>query len=311
MAKDLDFTTKNGALSRVNIFTFDPFVLVIVEEDPSHPLYDERAAQAPPESFVTSVMVNGAITPIEVRRGGEDDGVAINEVVDGRKRVQSARIATTRMRRFRELADKGASIARIAKELDIDVETAEIWREAFEGRAWEAYTVNGVRVSGDAKRMRTMVVELNEQRVEDSVLVKAKKYQRLLENGIPEFRARIAAGGISKGTAKNWIALLECSPHVQRAVETGKVGATVATKLSKLDHEEQPKALEEMIAAGATKGAAASNAVKQAARGEKITREKPEQWVMNGRGLVKLEGEPPKGMKLRTLRVWMSADATA
>lgn len=315
MAKDLDFTTKSGALSRQTAFCFDPFALVIVEEDPTHPLFDERATQSPPESFINSVIVSGVVTSIEVRKAGEKKGIAVNEVVDGRQRVQGARIATTRMLRFAELAKKGAPMDRIAKEFGIDVETAEIWLEAFKDRSWERYTVNGVRVSGNAQKMRTLVVELNEQRVEDGPLVKAKKYARLLENGVQEHRARIAAG-VSKSQAKGYLALLECSAPVQRAVELGKVAATVATKLAALAPEEQPRALEEMIAAGATKGHAAKRAVEQAARGEKVTREKPQEYLLAGVVIAngskqeeitlrELKGPRPKGAKLRVLRAWV------
>lgn len=301
----MDFTSKNGAESRVNIFCFDPFKLVIVEESPEHALFDERATQAPPGWFVNSVIVSGVIAPIEVRKAGEDKkGIAHNEVVDGRQRVLSARIATERMKRMQDLLKKGASGARLAEEFGVDVETTLIWLDAFKARSWEPYTVNGIRVSGDPNKMRTMVVELNGH-IEDGPIVKAKKYARLLEYGVAEHRAQIASG-ISRAQAKSYLALLECSAPVQRAVESGKVAPSVATKLASLPAAEQSRALDEMIAAGATKGSAAANAVKQAARGEKVTREAPEEWVLNGHGLVKLSGAPPKGMKRKTLRVWMA-----
>jgi len=308
MSKDLDFTTKNGAISRITAFSLDPFEAVIVEADPTHPLYDERAVEMPPEWFINSVIVSGAAEAIVVRNAGETKaGIVINEVVDGRKRTLASREATRRMLRVRELASKGAKPERIADEFGVDLETLDIWRTAFEEREWEPYTVTAVRTRGNAGRLRLLVSELNGH-VDDSLKVKAQKYARLIENDVPEPRARIACEGISKATARNYLALVECSPATQRAVETGRVPLKVAVALSKLSAEEQAKAIADMGDVGATKGAAAIAAAKQAAKREPVTKPVREEWMFDGSGRLVRAKDPPKGAKLKTFRVWVTEE---
>jgi hypothetical protein len=70
-------------------------------------------------------------------------------------------------------------------------------------------------------------------------------------------------------TVRNALALLECAPQVQREVEAG-LPASIAVKLAKLPREKQVAALDEMIAAGATRGVAAERAVKAKAKGEEV-----------------------------------------
>jgi hypothetical protein len=73
-------------------------------------------------------------------------------------------------------------------------------------------------------------------------------------------------------TIKTLLAHFDLSAAVQKAIDAKEVPATVTNQLAKLPRAQQDETLAEMKANDATKGAAATDAVKKAARGQKITR---------------------------------------
>lgn len=222
-----------GSHGRQDCFFFDPFELTLPEDDPDRPGDDGRP-QTVAETFVRDIMHKGIHTPIRIARAGtRQDGSTIKVVVAGRKRVRAARIANQRF------AEMGKELLRVP---------AMILR-------------------GDAGDLFGVTVSENEQREQSTPLVRARQLERYLAFGKTQEEARVTFG-ISASTLRNYQALLECCPEVQQAIDQG-FSADAAITLSRLSHEEQRKALAEMVAAGATKGAKAKEAVEQAAKGNK------------------------------------------
>lgn len=226
------------AEGRIDALLFDPEVLVIVEEDPTHPLYDERALDiVPDEATVVSMMEQGNLEAVQVRRNGRRKGKDtpyIVEVVNGRNRTRAAREANKRFKKMG--SDKRVFI--------------------------KALIVQGT----DIELLKHMIAA-NELRRNDGPMIKARKLQRLLTMGCPHEDAH-KVFGVSPSTIRNWLKLLDCADVVQKAIDAGKVPASIAQELCELPREEQKAKLEEMIANGQTHGAQGREAVDRAKRGE-------------------------------------------
>lgn len=219
-----DSKKTNGALSRTDLFYFDPNDLTLVE-DQKHPLYDERIKLPIDDSIVLSIMKYGILEPITVRKNGTDKkGNPIIEVIDGRQRTRCAREAN------RRLSESGGELHRIpavVKRLD------------------------------DATLFGVMVAT-NEGRTQDSPLIKARKMSRFIAMGRSEDDVAITFC-CSKATVKNHLALLDLDETVQRAIEAGRVGVTIAKKLAALPREEQVEALLKILDANAHAIASSAN----------------------------------------------------
>lgn len=201
-----------GAVGRDDLLYFDPEDLVIVT-DPAHPLYDERAFLEPDERMIESVMHSGVIEPIVVRKNGETKGgKPIVEVVDGRQRVKATIIANHRLR------EVGA----------------------------EPVRVPGIRKRGDEGDLVGLVITANEIRRGDPPLIRAKKLQRYLDRGRTLEDAGIVFGA-TQATLKGYLALLDCHPEVQKAIDKGRIGITHARALSAFPQAEQPGELEKLL----------------------------------------------------------------
>lgn len=214
-----------GAVGRGELLWFEPEFLVLVDDE-NHPLYDERVHFPVDEAMVRNIMVNGVIEPVLIRKNGESKGgTPIVEVVDGRQRVKNAREANKRLK--------------------------------AEGK--ESIRVPATLRRGENKDLYGVMVSANDIRKGDNLLVRAKKCAKLLKYGRTEEEAAILHG-VSETTVRNWLALLEASVAVQKAVERAEIPLTVATKLAKLPMDEQPEALEKLRAEGATHGEKAQEA---------------------------------------------------
>ena len=196
--------------------------------DPKHPLYDARVERGVDEAMVLSIISLGIIEPLVIARDGDKV-----YVVDGRQRRLNAIEANKR------LAAQGGEL----------VVCPCVWRR------------------GDDAKLYEVLVAANEVRSGDSTIERAKKMQHLLNLGRDEKQVSVAFG-CTVQTGKNALALLECGPTVKKAVEAGQIPVTAAMQLSKLERAEQDKALEEMIASGATKGTKAIEAARNAKKGE-------------------------------------------
>lgn len=94
-------------------------------------------------------------------------------------------------------------------------------------------------------------------------MIRAKQMGRYLEMGRSEEEAAIL-WGVSVATVRNRLALLDLAPQIQKAVESGIVGATLAAKeFANIPREEQPARLAELEAAGTLKGADAKENIRR------------------------------------------------
>lgn len=214
----------HGALSRTDLFFFDPNDLVLVE-DPKHPLYDERIKLPIDEAIVLSIMKFGVLEPVTVRKNGVDKkGNPQIEVIDGRQRTRCAREAN------RRLAEAGG----------------------------ELHRVPAVIKRVDDATLFGIMVATNEGRTQDSPLVKARKMSRFIAMGRSEEDVSITFC-CSKATVKNHLALLDLDETVQQAIEAGRVGVTIAKKLAILPREEQVEGLLKILDANAHAIASSAN----------------------------------------------------
>lgn len=213
-----------GAVGRGELLWFEPEALVLVEDE-KHDLYDPRVHFPVDEAMVRNIMVHGVIEPILIRKNGEVRGKPIVEVVDGRQRVKNAIEAN------RRLEAEGKVPVRIP----------------------------ATPRRGELRDLVGVMVSANDMRKADNMLVRARKCAKLISLGWSEEEAAVAHG-VSETTVRNWLALLEASVAVQKAVERAEIPLTVANKLAKLPMDEQPEALEKLRAEGTTHGEKAQEA---------------------------------------------------
>lgn len=237
-------TKKKPRQPRGNLFQLYPEEVILVgidkrangeQDGDEHILYDDRVYRPVSERMVLSIMKDGVIEPIVVRRDGEQF-----EVVAGRGRVSAAREANLR------LIESGGEPMRIPAVL---------------------------RRGSDLQMLGLMISE-NELRDNDDLVYKARKCNKLITLGGTEEECAVVFG-VDKKTIGVWMSVLDCAKEVLAAVEAGKISASAATKLASLTRAEQKAKLPELIAAGpaSTKTAAAivkgtRNAKKQAEAGE-------------------------------------------
>lgn len=115
---------------------------------------------------------------------------------------------------------------------------------------------------GDEADLAEKAIIENFHRKMPSAIGTAKAMQQLYDQGRDEERLRKIFGFKSVNSVRGYLALLDCAPAVQKWVEAGG-SVVVANKLAKLPKAEQIETLNKMVAAGATKGERAQNAVKK------------------------------------------------
>jgi len=199
----------------------NPNELVLIgkdtKDDASHPLYDERVNSPIDDGMLFNIRTFGVIEPVVVWKDRENDGRLV--VVDGRRRVLHARKARL-------------------PEIPVVYTTHE--------------DLEGVAVS------------MNEVRKDTSPLTKANRMYAYVErlqakNDEPEKAASVRADaikrcavifGYSTKQVENYLALNDCSAKVKRAIDSGRLSATAASNLAKLEKEEQDKKLEQLLKNG-------------------------------------------------------------
>jgi ParB family transcriptional regulator, chromosome partitioning protein len=100
-------------------------------------------------------------------------------------------------------------------------------------------------------------------RTDDSPVSRAHKMQKHVDLGRSHADIAIDFGCTPK-TVKETLALLDCAPAVQKAVEAGEIPAKIAKTLSALPRADQTVALAKMKELGATKGTKAKAAAAKA-----------------------------------------------
>ena len=266
---------------RSPMFMVNPFHLNLVE-DPTHYLYDERVHDEPTEAMVLSVLARGVMQNIMV----EKDGDLVN-VVAGRGRVKAAR---------------------------------EAWqRQKAEGVPEELRVlVPVVQRKGDELDLIGALVTENSLRRDETPVQKAKKAQRMLENGATMAAVAVALG-VSEGQARNYGKLLECSANVRSAVDSGRLPLTdAARKFPGKPKKEQDELLAELLADGGGK-VTRSQLVRHSSNDVQPTRNRPKAAVVRNIYNVAagdgLNGGPTPSMDEVVLLGWVlgevsEADAT-
>lgn len=198
--------------SRFTGFWMDPLELVIVGVDTNgadqeaHFLYDPRVKLPVSEEFVLNVMTFGVKKPVIVTKVAGDERPY---VVDGRQRVRVARIANERLKQMGE------------PEVRVPV----------------------VLQRGEEATLMKVGVITNEFNVQDSLIVRARKAQRLLDRGQALEEVAVAFG-VTPKAVQSWVLLLDLSPEIVKAVESGRLSASAAAHLKGLSAEEQAKCLD-------------------------------------------------------------------
>lgn len=137
------------------------------------------------------------------------------EVIYGRQRVKAARIANERLKK------QGKELIRVKCEV----------------------------VRGEGKDLFSMCVSENEHREDDSPIAKACKANRMMQLGASTEEVCVAFG-VTKQAIRNWLAILELSSVIKKAIDDGEITATAALELGKLPKEEQKAKLDEMKSQG-------------------------------------------------------------
>jgi ParB family transcriptional regulator, chromosome partitioning protein len=202
--------------SSMNAYKVDPDNLVVVGIDtndgPEHPLYDERIELPIDPMMVENIIALGVREPVIVRKNKESGEP---EVVDGRRRVLHAREAN------KMLKEQGKDELQIPVIISTDSE----------------------------EKVIGMSISLNELRLQDTMMTKARKAARLTERGMSDEEVGVYFG-VTRVAIGQWKKLLSLSKKVQKLINDGKVSATAAAKLADLEGEEQEKAIEEILSEG-------------------------------------------------------------
>ena len=209
-----------GAQGKSEYYLFDPEDLVIVEDE-ENATYDERWKLNTFEPLVRSIMLNGFIGSIEVRKNGKNDkGAFICEVVAGRQRVKAAREAN------RRLLEAGKDPVRV--------------RAIF------------VTVQSDADLFgHTIAENAPGLRQNETPVGLAKKLARLLTLGRSQEECMANFGWTARATYEKYLCLMECTETVQRLVDQKKIPLSKVVELSTLSKDEQDKFVKELEQSGA------------------------------------------------------------
>lgn len=221
MTKQPNRTEVFRAQSRGDVYWYDPADLTLID-DPAHPLFDERVNLPVSERLVRSIMNEGIIEPIVIRRNGTSrKGLAIIEVVDGRQRVRATIEAN------RRLAEAGSD--------------------------QPAIQVPAIVRKADDDRALTAMISANEIRRDDDVVTRAEKLARYLSRGYDEKAAKLAFG-VSTRELQKLLAVIDMSPPLKQALRDRQVTMEIARTIAELPSQEQQDALASVLAGGGGKG---------------------------------------------------------
>ena len=203
------------AKGKSDIWYFDPNDVVLVE-DKTSPVYDERVHNTFNESLVQSMMyAPDGVTPqgvLEILNGSRNPETGKVEITDGRQRTLACREANKRFKK------QGLPPLRLPVHLK--------------------------RVN-DSQRM-AMMIATNEGRTEDSPMNRALKAQRYINLGHDEKEvAKLLC--TSESTVKNLLRLLDAPAVVRQAVNSGKVSVSDGYKLARAEPEEAREKLAKLL----------------------------------------------------------------
>lgn len=187
----------------------------------SHPLWDERVNLPVDMDLSRNISVYGVLETVKVRKRGQYpsghnlEGQDIIEVIDGRQRTRSCRVA-----------------AKAAKEA---------------GEVPPLLKIEFMKISDDVAS--GIMISTNEQRRDDLPSAKARKAARVL--GFGHSVADVALMfGVSRVTIGQWIKFGELDPKVTAMVDAGALSFSAAVQLHPLNPAEQLIKARELTAAG-------------------------------------------------------------
>jgi hypothetical protein len=204
-----------------------------------------RAGDALEADWIEDIRTNGVRMPVDVYRDG--DSVIM---LEGRRRVTAARLIWDEQKKA-GIPEK----ERISVRVNV--------------RRGTALQLFGFNVGSENRKARSPM-----QRA--ALMMHAKKFGA-------DDKAVAEMFSCTTQTVKNMMSLFDLAADVQRAVDKGELPIREAIKLTDVSREEQKEILLQLKEADATKGARASNGIKAAKKGEKITGDKRK---MRSRGFL-------------------------
>lgn len=205
-----------NAKGKTDVWYFDPADVVLVE-DKTSPVYDERVHDDFSESLVVSMMyAPDGQTPqgvLEITNGSRNPETGKVEITDGRERTKACREANKRLKK------QGLTLLRLPVHL---------------------------KRLNDSQRMALMITA-NEHRKVDAPMRRALKAQRYVNLGHDE-KEVAAMIGASPSTVKSLLRLLDAPAAVRNALDAGKISLSDAYGLSRKEPEEARAQLAKLIA---------------------------------------------------------------
>jgi ParB family chromosome partitioning protein len=198
----------HGASGESKILHFQPESLKLVKDEKS-PLYDERVDQDLSDEFVSNIDFYGIIEPIVIRKNTETGEM---EVVAGRQRVRGALEANKRRKK----------------------------------RGEKPLLVPAKVMRGEDLLMMGVMGAENEARTANTSGQKARHMQRMLAHGATEKDVALSMN-CSVATVKNVLSLSEAPAAVRKAVDAGKITASIGYKLARMEPEEARAKLAEAV----------------------------------------------------------------
>lgn len=190
----------------------DPNKLTIIgldtdHKEGEHPLWDKRIQLDLDEALVRNILLNGVQQAVKAR---EMDGQIV--IVDGRQRVRCAREAKLR---------QGSS-------------------GEYEVKVPVSLTV------GNDRRVVGIMISLNENRRDDSILDKAANAVRMRQMGMDKSEIAIHFGR-SVQTIGNWFRLDSAIPEIHAAIREGKISPSVGIDLAAMGETDQLESLNKIL----------------------------------------------------------------
>lgn len=189
------------------------------KDGPEHPAYDERIliplTHPKLVALIASIKKHGVRESVKFKRDGDR-----NIIEDGRQRVRCAEEAT------RQLRAEGLM------------------------KAKEQILIPSIPWQGSHEDLYAVARSVNACRVDNDVIVNAREARRLL--GWGKTPTEVAEDmGVTAKTIGEWIAVIDATPAIQRAVVRFGLSATAAARIAKMPSAEQAPALAELTAGGA------------------------------------------------------------